>query len=286
VLKSHEQAADVPAGEPRVEAARPPASVCAAFGSASTPAALVGGRGTSWRVDAVVLKPLDGRPDALEWEATVLPHIRQDGFRVAWPLRALDGRFIVDGWTAATYLAGRHEPSRWPEIVAVGERLHRALAHLPRPAFLDRDDSPWGVGDRVAWGDEPPGRFLDYPHIARLVSLLAPVDAPSQVVHGDLTGNVLFADGDDPAIIDWALYWRPAGFGAAIVVGDALSWEGADESLLESVAHIPQIEQLLLRALIYRIVTDAAFRNGNPGEDTFGSAVEIACSFAQAVGRA
>jgi uncharacterized protein (TIGR02569 family) len=251
--------------------------VCAAFGIDATPEPLAGGQGTSWWARQVVLKPLDGDPAPLEWQADVLPALVQDGFRVTWPLRAEDGRVVVEGWTASAFLAGRHEQRRWADIVAAGERFHRAVAHLPRPSFLDRDESPWGTGDRVAWGEEPADRFLDYPHVRRLVGALRPVEAPSQLIHGDLTGNVLFADGLPPAVIDWAVYWRPAGFGLAVVVGDALSWEGADETLLAAVAHVPEIDQLLLRALLYRIVTDAVFRSGNPGDDAFGPAVEIAC---------
>ena len=54
-------------------------------------------------------------------------------------------------------------------------------------------------------------------------------------MHGDLTGNVLFADDLAPAVIDFSPYWRPTGFASAIVVGDALLWEGADETLLAAV---------------------------------------------------
>ena len=84
-------------------------------------------------------------------------------------------------------------------------------------------------------------------------------------MHGDLTGNVLFAPGIPPAVIDFSPYWRPTAFAAAVVVGDALAWEGADESLLGAVAHIAAFPQFLLRALIYRIVVDALFRPGEAG---------------------
>jgi len=41
-----------------------------------------------------------------------------------------------------------------------------------------------------------------------------------------------------PAIIDFAPYWRPAAFAAAIAVADALIWEAADTSLIAAVRHI------------------------------------------------
>ena len=43
-------------------------------------------------------------------------------------------------------------------------------------------------------------------------------------------------------------------------MADALVWEGADESLLESVTDVDDIGQMLLRALIYRLV--AAIEGG------------------------
>lgn len=50
---------------------------------------------------------------------------------------------------------------------------------------------------------------------------------PSQhlpFIHGDLTGNVLFAAGRAPAVIDFSPYWRPPVFAEAIVVADGLLW--------------------------------------------------------------
>ena len=141
------------------------------------------------------------------------------------------------------------------------------------------------VGERVAWGELPAERFAHVKHLPRLVGALRPVDtASSQLVHGDLTGNVLFADGLPPAVIDFSPCWRPTGFASAVVVGDALLWEGADESLLAAVAHVPDLPQLLVRALIFRAVVDARFRAGEPprpdGDDCFLGPVELACSLA------
>src|SRR5262249_56889787 len=105
-----------------------------------------------------------------------------EGVRVAGRLPE-----IVDGWPAAPCREGAHEPGRWLDIIAVGERLHAALAGVPRPdALLNARDDAWTTGDRVAWGEQP------YEAVADLLDALEPVDDPSQLVHGDLTGNVLF----------------------------------------------------------------------------------------------
>jgi len=75
-----------------------------------------------------------------------------------------------------------------PSASPAGERLHAALCGIARPGFLDEWTSP----------------------------------------NGDLSGNVLFHAELPPAIIDCAAYWRPVAFVFAIVVADALVWEGAE----------------------------------------------------------
>lgn len=266
---------------------RPPPHVLAAFGLSGVSQPLAGGTGTSWRCGGAVLKPIEWSAslEELEWQADVLSAVREDAFRVPRPLRAENGSVLVDGWYASTYVEGEHRERRWPEVIAVGERLHAALADVPRPSFLEGRTDHWATGDRVAWGELPADRFAHVKHLSRLVEALRSVDSPSQVVHGDLTGNVLFADGLLPAVIDFAPYWRPTGFAAAVVVGDALAWEGADESLLGAVDHIASFPQFLLRALIYRIVVDALFRDGAPvrtdADDCFLGPVELACRLAR-----
>ena len=223
----------------------PSRHVLAAFGADGPPVRLAGGTGRSWRVGSLVIKPVDWPLAEIAWQAEVLSTIAQDGFRVARPRPD-----VVDGWMGADYVAGEHRPGRWRQIIAVGERFHRALAGIPRPdALIDARTNPWAVGDRVAWGEAP------YPELADVLSALEPVDAPSQLIHGDLTGNVLFHDELPPAVIDFAPYWRPPEFASAIVVADAITWEGA---LAELANAVPRQE--LIRALVYRGVTTRIMR--------------------------
>jgi hypothetical protein len=49
----------------------------------------------------------------------------------------------------------------------------------------------------------------------------------------------------ETGIIDFPPYWRPPAFASAIVVADALVWEGADEWLLHAVGHIRRFPQFL-----------------------------------------
>lgn len=235
----------------------PPPAVLERFGVAgATPVALAGGRGTAWRAGDVVLKPLDMAPEALRWQAEILSSIKPDGFRVAVPLRSRAGDFVVDGWTGWPALEGAHAP-RWAEIAAVGERLHGAMAEVARPsALLDARTDPWARADRMAWEEAPVGSAREVPAVARLLELLAPVRAVSRLIHGDLSGNVLFADGLPPAVIDLSPYWRPPAYASAIVAVDAVAWHGADPALLSQLAPDAAGTQLLARALLFRILTD------------------------------
>ena len=99
-------------------------------------------------------------------------------------------------------------------------------------------------------------------HGARLFAALAdgrrPIDVPSQVVHGDLFGNVLFAGSAPPAIVDITPYWRPPAWAAGVIVVDALAWGGAPIELLAEGDRWPQWRQLLRRALLFRLAVSLA----------------------------
>lgn len=237
----------------------PPCAVLTAFGIEDDPIRLVGGKGKTWRAGRLALKPVDFAPET-RWRADVLATLPDSTeFRVARPARALNGAWIVEGWEATVLVAGEPDVSRPDDVLRAGAAFHAAIAHLPRPTFLDRRDDPWVFGDRVAW-DELPLRAsptaMDL--LAPLIRSRRPVEAVFQVVHGDLLGNVLFAEGHPPAIIDWAAYWRPAFWASAVVVVDALCWYGAVPELADRWMCLPEWGQMLVRALIYRIVTDDA----------------------------
>jgi hypothetical protein len=72
---------------------------------------------------------------------------------------------------------------------------------------------------------------------------------------------VLFAEGEPPAVIDFSPYWRPAGLALAVAAVDALLWSGAAPAILDELAAQPELDQLLARALVYRLVTEMIFRH-------------------------
>ena len=211
------------------------------------------------------------------WSAKVRETLDVDGLRLAKPVRATDGRYVVSGWRADTFIEGSPEP-RYDEVVSVGMRLHMATASLDRPRFLLQQPlAPFGdvdvfaAADRAAWevtplrgmrGAMPPQstspdgqRSLEL--IGQLASLRKPVHSQPQLVHGDLFGTVLFKGADAPGLADITPYWRPPAWAAGVAVVDALSWGGADDGLLERWDDLPEWPQMLLRALIFRLAVHA-----------------------------
>jgi uncharacterized protein (TIGR02569 family) len=239
-----------------VPAVHPPRRVVVAWGlGEDVPVLLPGGEGRTWRCGPLVLKPAD-HPAHADWLAHTLEALPQRGdVRVVRPAAALDGRYVVDGWTAWHWLDGEHRTDRWEDVLEAGDRFHAVVADVAWSPLLT-PPSRWADADQLAWGDseravEPKAP----PLLRRLLRARRPVDLPAQLVHGDLTGNVLLHDDLPPAVLDISPYWRPTGYAAAIVVADAIAWHGAPAALVEAHLRLHG-DQLLLRALVFRLATD------------------------------
>lgn len=228
----------------------------AAFGARAEEPDLLDG-GIAWRCGEIVLKPAGNTAEAA-WVAQALDALEPEDIRVSRPVRSTDGRWVVSGWSASRGLSGRPEP-RHDEVVAMSLRLHAATRSLPRPRFLEGREDIYALADRMAWGEAeyplPPDRG------GRLYDVLAgsrrKTNLRSQVVHGDLFGNVLFAGNAPPGIIDFAPHWRPAEWAAAVAVIDALAWGGSDPAIVERWSHLSEWPQVLLRALLFRLAVHA-----------------------------
>ena len=174
-------------------------------------------------------------------------------------------------------------------MVSAGIRLHEATAALERPLPSPQGPvPPWTevdvftVADRAAWEDRllhtlPPGapqlpdaadRGQSVELITQLARLRRPTKSPSQLVHGDLYGTVLFTGTAAPGITDITLYWRPASWAAGVAVVDALSWGEADDGLIERWDILPEWPQMLLRALMFRLGVHAMHPRSTP--EAFG----------------
>jgi len=216
-----------------------------------------GGQGTSWRAGNLVLKP--GTDGAVhDWLCDLLAELVADGLRVARPVPTREGAWSCRGWSATRWVDGVEprggETATWVAVVEAGRTLHRALAHVPRPDCLDAPEDPWALADRAAWGEREPRLPVELSGLLPgLQAALTPL-GPAQLVHGDLTTNVLFAAGSAPAVLDVSPYWRPPAYAEGVVVADALCWHGARVDLLDR-AQVPV--GAVARALLFRMATTA-----------------------------
>jgi uncharacterized protein (TIGR02569 family) len=244
------------------------ATVREAFGVEGVAVPLGAGEGVTVRVGGVVLKRVHDVDEA-EWAQALQARLSEDGFRLARPVPTVDGRWTHAGWSAAQFVPGlRPLAPDWQAVVAVGLRFSDA-AEAVRDAdagVLAARTHRWAVADRCAWGEgqldlasEAP-EAPEAPEAAevheRLTALLGDPPTARQVVHGDLSGNVHVDRSGTPVVLDFSPYLRPREWAAAVVIADAVLWNGAPLSLARSFASTRPGRDLLARALIFRMVAD------------------------------
>jgi uncharacterized protein (TIGR02569 family) len=211
----------------------------------------------AWHCGDVLVRPVPDNAVAA-WSARVLDGLEVERLRLAQPIRSSDGRWVVAGWAACRFVSGTIEP-RHDAVLEVANRLHAAMASLPRPHLLDgRDDlltrsAAAAFGERRLVLDPATGGEL----FTGLAAYRAPIRSEPQVVHPELFGSVLFADDGTPALIELTPCWRPKEWAAAVVVVDALAWGGADDGILQRWADLAEWPQMLLRALLHRLALHA-----------------------------
>lgn len=235
----------------------PPQRIREAFGATGEPVLLAGGQERTWLVGDLVVKPVDHLVEHA-WVSEVFAGWSDARVRVPEPARARTGSWSYAGWAAHRWAEGATASMATDADVirAVSDAFHEAVAALAPPEFITGRDDPWSHGDRVAWeGATPLGHPPTLRQIDALRAVYAPVVAPVQVVHGDIGGNVLLEPGLPPAVIDWPPYARPVGFALAVAVVDAVRWEGVPLSFVDAWADLDDWNQLVARALVYRIAT-------------------------------
>lgn len=234
----------------------PPQEVLVAYGFSEPPRLMDGGRVSgAWQVGGAVLKRA-GDAGEEEWRRRVyLAWPGGSGVRVPRPLPDRTGRWVVDGWTAHVLVPGQTvsvvEDPDWFRKACDG--FLDVTSGLARPAFLDTRDDPWTAADRLLDTDaEQPVAVAGFVRECRRGA--QSIDEPAQVVHADLTGNVL-RDGESAGVIDWPAQWWPRELALAIVVADALCWQGATVALLDAWGDVGG--PALRRALAWRALTKA-----------------------------
>lgn len=228
---------------------------------------LPGGSGHVWTDGRLVVKPVGCVPEH-DWVCGVYARWDSDAVRVPEPVlpRGDDRSWSVDGWGAHVLVPGRDVEllDELDEVKEASDAFHHAVQDLARPDFMDDRDDPWAYGDRLAWEAAEPDADEETLGLIRcLADHLAPVEDRAQVVHGDILPNVLVADGLPPAVIDWPPYFRPAGTANAVAVTDALTFRGGSPALLDEWETGRDWNQLLVRALLYRLGPTGLFAARN-----------------------
>jgi len=247
----------------------PTAEAVRAFGARSDELRrLPGGIGHAWTDGRLVLKPVGCVPEHT-WVCEVYASWSATEVRVPEPVMPVGQRhrsWSVDGWGAHVFLPGRDTelPGEASRVKETSDAFHDCVQDLPRPAFMDDRADPWAFGDRLAWEDaEPEGDAATLRMIDRLRAHLAPVASASQAIHGDILPNVLLHDRLPPAVIDWPPYFRPAAMANAIAATDAVTFRAAPLSLLDEWSSGPDWDQLLIRAVLYRLGPTGVFARRN-----------------------
>lgn len=225
------------------------------FGVEDFPVLLEGGEGTTYQTGGFIFKPVENTEEA-NWRAELLNSIVEDGFRVPRPVRSKNNKWTESGWCVYTFLEGKEVTNRWEEKINASRKFHKSLANVAKPDFIDKVSHPWAIADKMIWGFLPMqyGEILK-PAMNKLESLLKPIHLKNQLIHGDMTGNILFHSSLPPAVIDLSPYWRPAQYAEAIIVVDSIMWDDAPDTIIKALDDTFETYQLLLRAAMWRIKT-------------------------------
>jgi uncharacterized protein (TIGR02569 family) len=237
-------------------------SIAQAFGSDEVPYLLHGGQEETYRSGNIVLKPVTDEEETDWLGKTFGEPVELEHVRIPNAIRSVRGNWSEDGYCAWSYLEGSVREGRYVEKVRAADSFHTFLESVPRPGFIGKLGNVWSVADRMTWGEIPwnvdaeLATFVD-----PLRAKLAQIDLPDQVIHGDLSGNVLVHDTLPPAIIDLTMYFRPAAFAQAVILTDSV-WDREPFAERSAFDGIPCLEQLALRATLWRILSQSEQLSG------------------------
>lgn len=233
--------------------------------------------GLAWdygsRYGNVVLSPV-AQSDQAAWSAKVREKLQISGMRVVRPVRATDGRFVNSGWRASQFVQGQLE-LRGDELVQAALRFDDALRDFevadqlfdaPQDVFAAAQSLAWkasaedpdGIIATMRLDPENPRHALASELIPRLVRLCKEVPLATQICHADFSGTVIFDRYQAPTLVDIVPVVRCYGYTAAVVVVDQLLAGALDIGVLQRFSQVEHFEQLVLRALLYRIIIHCA----------------------------
>ena len=236
----------------------PSMAVAQAFGSDTEPILLPGGQGNSYVSGNIVLKREEDAGIA-NWMAEFFQSLPgSPGVRFLRPVKSIHGMWMYEGYVAWVYMRGEHVKGRYAEKLSASRAFHNLIRNVEKPHFLDVPRNSWAAADLVALGEKPFDYEEEFMELYRQIEPhLRPLEARSQLVHGDLSANILCDQELPPAIIDFSPAWAPNGFAEGIMLADAIAWDNPPVDELASFKKIPDIEQLAWRGTLRRIAEQA-----------------------------
>lgn len=212
--------------------------------------------------DVVLADALNPRLARLAVDLDTRPIRRRPYLRIAMPVPARDGSWVVDGWGATRFETGSRTCTDLDVTRAAGALLHAEFAQVFtswEPA-CQPPRNRWDEAQRVAFAEDDIVPASSAEELRPLVGRLAaqrdstPMGSP-QLVHGDLAGNVLLDAAGAPVVIDVSPYWAPPLWAEAVCVLDAVLWHGADADQMQGWS-VGAHRQAMLRAALFRLSAD------------------------------
>jgi hypothetical protein len=238
----------------------PPDRALDLFAVPGTPEHLPGGAGGSFRAGDLVLSP--GRDAVvMAWLSPLLARLAVTleeepaaRLRLALPIPARDGSWVVDGWAATRFEPGLEVCDDLEVTRRAGRLLHARLderVRTPDPSIQAWSDR-WAEAERMAFGEQELAGHEDAVELAaRALAGCTPDTGPRQLVHADLAGNVLLDRRGSAFVVDFSPAWRPVAWAEAVCVLDAVVWKGAHPLALATIAP-PDLR----RAIAFRVLSD------------------------------
>ncbi|MDY6048980.1 MAG: TIGR02569 family protein [Corynebacterium sp.] len=235
------------------------------------------------RIGDLVASPV-ADVERANWSATVCDTVAPTGVRLARPLRSTDGRFTVAGWKVSQFVPGEIH-ARADEVVAASLRLAESMAALPIPRFATRtvpailsEVDIFDLADRAAWADNPapvlavgfgPGaeatedQQIALENAAVVLSRREEISGADHVCHADMFATTLTWQSQPPCVTGIVCVAHPAAYTAALTMVDAMIAGAANADLIDRFRDVRNIDQLVIRALLYRLYIHALHPQAN-----------------------
>ena len=185
------------------------------------------------------------------------------------PIKSNNGKFVYKGWCCTRYEPGEHRKGNVKQKLEVSRLLHHDLADT-NFINIPKSDDPWSKSQRIAWQNERLPQHISKNAFKILEELLSKVKLKEnykvQIVHSDLSGNILFDKDLTPLIIDFSPAIAPVEYAEAILICDSIAWEESPTSEIELICHSEVNVEMILRAVIFRLSVAAIFAEDNQDE--------------------